>query len=89
MLSTGDIWDATGPNRTSGMGNNHFFAGDKDLETLANGKTFDAAVLEFDFSANSDSMSFDYVFASEEYPEYANKGLNDVFAFLSATPQPI
>lgn len=86
ILSTGDIWDAAGPNKTSSSGNNHYFPGDKELETLANGKTFDAAILEFDFSANSDSMSFDYVFASEEYPEYVNKGLNDVFAFFISNP---
>jgi hypothetical protein len=43
--------------------------------------TLDAAVLEFDFVANSDAVFFDYVFSSDEYNEYVNQQFNDVFAF--------
>jgi len=39
------------------------------------------AALEFDFSANSDFISFRYIFASEEYPEYVGTNFNDMFAF--------
>ncbi len=82
IISTGNVCDAVGPNNLPGCGESQYFEGDKDLETIANGKTYDAAFVEFDFSANSDSISFDYIFASEEYPFYINKGLNDTFAFL-------
>lgn len=82
IISTGNAWDAMGPNKLPGCGEYQYFEGDKELETIANGKTYDAAFVEFDFSANSDSISFDYIFASEEYPFYINKGLNDTFAFL-------
>jgi len=82
IISTGDVWDVVGPNNQSNSGNYHYFDGDLELEKLANGKTFDATIIEFDFTANTDSVSFDYIFASEEYPEYVNKGLNDVFAFF-------
>ncbi|MFW5760320.1 MAG: choice-of-anchor L domain-containing protein [Cyclobacteriaceae bacterium] len=82
ILSTGDVHDAIGPNNKSNSGVNRYFKGDAELELLANGETFDATILEFDFEANTDSISFEFVFASEEYPEYVNKGVNDVFAFF-------
>lgn len=55
---------------------------DADLATLAAGSTNDACVLEFDFKAAGDTVKFNYVFASEEYPEFACSSFNDVFGFL-------
>lgn len=55
---------------------------DADLATLAGGGTNDACVLEFDFKAAGDTIKFNYVFASEEYPEFACSSFNDVFGFL-------
>jgi len=81
ILSTGYVMDAIGPNDKTNSGANVHFSGDKDLDIISNGKTYDAIILEFDFIPNSDSISFDYIFASEEYPEYVKKGLNDSFAF--------
>ena len=68
---------------TSSLFNNW---GDDDLEKIAGQKTFDAAVLEFDFIPLSDTLKFNYVFASEEYPEYNCTEFNDVFAFLLSGP---
>lgn len=82
ILSTGNVFDAIGPNNASGTGSKVYLAGDDDLNTLANGYTFDAAVLEFDFISATDTISFNYFFASEEYPEYVRKNVNDVFAFF-------
>lgn len=42
----------------------------------------DACVLEFDFVPAGDTIKFDYVFGSEEYPEYDCTGFNDVFGFF-------
>lgn len=56
---------------------------DAALSALAGGGlTNDACVLEFDFRAAGDTVKFDYVFASEEYPEFACSEFNDVFGFL-------
>ena len=55
------------------------------MTALAGVNTFDAVTLEFDFEVQSSFIQFNYVFASEEYPEYAppnNVGFNDVFAFF-------
>src|SRR5262249_24444669 len=56
---------------------------DADLATLAGAtSTYDACVLEFDFKAAGDTVKFNYVFGSEEYPEFACSPYNDVFGFL-------
>src|SRR5262249_2029189 len=57
-------------------------AGDADLSTLSGFSTFDAAVLEFDFVPQFSTIEFKYVFASEEYSDFANTPFNDVFAFF-------
>ena len=44
--------------------------GDIDLSKIARNPTLDAVVLEFDFKTEYDSISFEYFFGSEEYPEY-------------------
>jgi len=81
VLSSGNVFNACGPNNYDGIGSDNALKGFNKLESLANGKSFDPAILEFDFIAFTDSVNFSYVFASEEYPEYVGKGVNDVFAF--------
>lgn len=71
-----------GPNNRGGAGVDNGLPGDPQLDVLAKNKTFDASILEFDFVPSSDTVSFRYVFGSEEYMEYANSNLNDVFAFF-------
>jgi len=62
--------------------------GDIDLDNLPGViGTNDAAVLEFDFIPQSDTLLFNYVFGSEEYPEFVNQ-YNDVFAFFITGPNP-
>lgn len=58
--------------------------GDADLEALIEEETGtnDAAVLEFDFVPTESHITFSYVFASEEYPEFVGSGYNDVFGFF-------
>lgn len=65
--------------------------GDADLDAilLASGSavtTRDACILEFDFIPAGDTIKFDYVFGSEEYPEYACATVNDVFGFIISGP---
>lgn len=67
--------------------------GDNDLNALlaqTSGQaypTFDAVKIEFDFTSPVlDTVFVDYVFASEEYPEYVCTSFNDVFAFYVTDP---
>ncbi|MGH2357970.1 MAG: choice-of-anchor L domain-containing protein, partial [Candidatus Limnocylindria bacterium] len=71
-----------GPNACQGVTTSNATAGDADLTTLAGFDTFDAAILEFDFVPKSDTVSFRYVFSSDEYNEYSNSSYNDVFGFF-------
>lgn len=60
---------------------------DGDLQSLVGGSTTnDAVILEFDFVPLGDSVSFNYVFASEEYPEWVCSNFNDVFGFFISGP---
>lgn len=82
ILSTGIAEDAIGPNQYNDKG---FFLntnGNSKLEKIATGRTYDASELSFDFISAEDSIIFNFIFASEEYPEYVHKGVNDVFAFF-------
>jgi hypothetical protein len=83
ILSSGNIANAVGPNTNDGISTVNGTPGDADLNAIvgAGHTTFDAAVLEFDFVPTSSSVSFRYVFASDEYNEYVG-AFNDVFAFL-------
>lgn len=58
--------------------------GCSDLEKLLEKgkKTYDACVIELDVVPTADSISFNYVFGSEEYDEYVGSEYNDVFAFF-------
>ncbi len=56
--------------------------GDADLTALAHNPTLDACVLEFDFKAAGDTVSFKYVFGSEEYTSFACTSFNDAFGFF-------
>jgi gliding motility-associated-like protein len=88
IMSTGDIFDAPGPNNATNSTTQFFTPGDADLTNIIGSNTYDAAVLEFDFMPVSDTVRFRYVFSSEEYHEYVNSGFNDVFGFLLSGPNP-
>lgn len=87
ILSTGDIADAAGPNNGDQVGTN--IGGpdtDPDLNIYANNNIYDVQGIEFDFVPTSTTVSFEYVFASEEYCEYVNAGLSDLFGFFISGP---
>ena len=91
LLTTGTVAGAQGPNNsgsTSGFANT---PGDSDLDylsqlqgsqTLSN----DACIVELDVFAATDELAFEYVFGSEEYPEFVNSNFNDIFAFFISGP---
>lgn len=87
VLTSGAAGNAVGPDNANSLGQGYGNAGDPDLTVLASGfNTYDAAILEFDFVPQSDTLRFNYIFGSEEYPEYVNSGYNDIFGFFISGP---
>ena len=86
LITTGNALLLGGPNRSTFTSFVNGTGGDKNLESIAKGKTYDAAVLEFDFITASENLSFKFVFGSEEYLEYVDSKFNDVFGFFINGP---
>ena len=87
IISTGDVVSAVGPNEQSQVTTQFYTAGDQDLNSLTEYLTFDACVIEFDFLASSDNLlACEFVFASEEYPEFIGSMFNDIFGFFISEP---
>lgn len=95
ILTTGLAENAEGPNDDDGFTDGTDFQnalGDIQLDTLPGNTSMqdseDACVFEFDVYAATDELVFDYVFGSDEYPEFAppNSSFNDVFAFFITGP---
>lgn len=91
LITTGTIAPGPtgphGPNNDGGSGQDNGGPGYGLLSNLIGGtSTHDAGILEFDFVPYSDTVRFNYVFGSEEYPEYVGSQFNDVFAFFISGP---
>lgn len=69
--------------RTSGGASVSF---DPDLNAISTNTITNGAILEFDFIPSGDSLVFNYMFASAEYPTYVCSGFNDVFGFFISGP---
>jgi hypothetical protein len=87
LLASGDIAKAKGPNNSSNAGTNFSGAGDAHLSAHLAQSTYDASVLEFDLVPEGNVLAFNYVFGSEEYPEYVGM-VNDGFAYFISGPDP-
>jgi hypothetical protein len=85
LLSNGAVSNVIGPNCSTGITQSNATPGDTDLSNLIGGVTNDAAVLEFDFVPANPTISFQYVFASDEYQDFVFD-YNDVFAFFLGAP---
>ncbi len=87
IISSGNASAATGPNSSGSTGNNMGGGSHPDLADLAGSNTvFDATGIEFQFTPTVDNITFNYVFASEEYCEFVDAGYNDVFGFFISGP---
>jgi hypothetical protein len=93
IMATGDVNLAAETNNTGsrslGTTNPQFTGNDLDLQSLISGTQYDKCVVEFDFVPMGDTLRFNYVFASEEYPEFVCSGFNDVFGFFISGPNPL
>jgi hypothetical protein len=61
---------------------------DANLNAIASAATQDVCVLTFQIVPQGNQLRFDYVFGSEEYPEYVCSNFNDVFGFFITGPNP-
>lgn len=91
IMTTGTIQNTGdgphGPNNRKNAGINNNTPGITLLSNLIGGQqTYNASVLQFDFVPYSDSVSFRYIFGSEEYPEFVGSEFNDVFGFFISGP---
>ncbi|MCI5083260.1 MAG: choice-of-anchor L domain-containing protein, partial [Saprospiraceae bacterium] len=88
IISTGDVTNTNGANNSSSTTSG--FTGPQneiDLDDLGGGSSlYDVAGIEFDFTPTVEQVSFEYVFASEEYCEFAGSQFNDVFGFFISGP---
>jgi hypothetical protein len=87
-LTSGTIQYIAGPNYQTGTGFFNGTDGDSLLSVLAGILTYDACILEFDFIPAADTAWCDFVFGSEEYPEFAGSVFNDIFGFFVSGPDP-
>jgi PKD repeat protein len=88
VISTGKVDDISNP-ASFFASTNHSLPGDSALSAYIGGNTRDAIIIEFDMSMqDSIFLCSEYVFASEEYPEYVNSNYNDMFGFFISGPNP-
>ncbi|MGV3632372.1 MAG: choice-of-anchor L domain-containing protein [Bacteroidota bacterium] len=91
VITTGTVFNTgegpQGPNDDGGSGIDNSGGSSAILNSiLGSNNTFNAAVLQFDFTAVGDIVSFNYIFGSEEYLEYVDAGFNDVFGLFISGP---
>ena len=85
VLSTGKLSNVNGPNTTLSDDDANNWNGDPDLEQILNEtNTLNATIIEFEFTAPANQISFRYLFASEEYQEGNSSTCqySDLFGFL-------
>ena len=86
LLTTGRSLSADGLGMDFSSDDNDFDLLDPDLGGQTTGPMFDLTRYRITFRASADSIRFRYVFASEEYPEFACSAFNDVFGFFLQGP---
>ena len=79
ILSTGNVTDFTNSSGTTDTNTSAGWStdtagvdGDAQLNAVAGVPTFDAAILTANFIPDGDILTMQFVFSSEEYPEYVN-----------------
>lgn len=85
VMTSGDVLNAPGPETGTISDGGFAWPGDSDLEDfipgLFAGDTNNASIIEFDFIPVINEMSFDFIFAAEEYGTFQCT-FTDAFAFL-------
>lgn len=95
LLSTGNVRDFTqsrgDPNDSSGTGTDTWgINNNSQFNAIAGTRTYDAVWLDVDFIPTGNVMTMQFVFSSEEYPEYVNSSFNDVVGvWINGTYVPV
>jgi len=64
--------------------------GEAGFDAIAGTSTYDAAYMDVDFIPTDDTMTMQFVFSSDEYPEYTNSIYNDmVGVWINGTHVPL
>lgn len=84
VLSTGIATDSIGSYDLNDSGTDLNGAGSSKISAMVNNPaTGDAATIKFSFTSSTDSLYFlNYVFASQEYPEFVRSPFNDGFGYF-------
>ncbi len=85
VMSTGRLSNVPGPNDNLSDDDAPGWTGDTDLEQILGlNNTYNATVIEFDFTPTANTIQFRYLFASEEYRANDERTCfySDAFAFL-------
>lgn len=82
ILSTGRTRDFTNNNGQANQDpntstNTRGVDNDSDFNAAAGTNTYDASILEIEFIPDSDTMTMQFVFSSEEYPEFTDSVYQD------------
>ena len=87
IMSSGNVADIVGPNKSESTTGDFNGPGDQDLDQLIAATqtvfpaTYDATTLQFDFVPTANKVYFTYTFSSDEYLEWVNL-YNDVFGLF-------
>lgn len=84
ILTNGKASNASNPRTNNASSGDNSWLGDADLDQTLNISSKNATVIEFDFVPLGNSISFEYIFASEEYAPNTTYPCtySDGFAFL-------
>ena len=89
VITTGHATNVIGPNYNAGqsacLGT---VLTDPDLMTIEPMAVNDVCIIEMDCVPNDDTLYFNYVFGSEEYPEYVFASFNDAFGIFVTGANP-
>lgn len=87
LMTTGIAHIAVGPNNHTKAGIDNNYAGYSPLTSMLGGATtYNSSVISFDVIPYGDTLKINYIFASEEYPEYVCSQYGDGFAIYISGP---
>jgi len=89
LMTNGSVHGAIGPNDTNNISSNCVGTSSSDvcISGLVTGAQHDPCIITFDIIPNCDTLQMNYVFASEEYPDFVGS-FDDAFGFFINGPKP-
>ncbi|HXP53260.1 MAG TPA: choice-of-anchor L domain-containing protein, partial [Bacteroidia bacterium] len=88
LMTNGTIQGAIGPNDTTNISSTCVGTSSSDacITGIATGQQHDPCIITFDITPSCDTLTMNYVFGSEEYPDFVNS-FNDAFGFFINGPK--